>query len=636
MSRTVRKSLTVSLRLLLLPAIVALVSAAVPPAAADIPTGYYDNVDSTDADALRDSVHEAIDDHTRYVYTASSTDVWDIVSAADEDPNNSSYVLDIYKNASFPKASSDNPYYDREHSWPKSYGFPLYNTSNYPYTDCHHLFAAYSSYNSSRGNLPYDTCNATCSEKPTEYNNGQGGGSGTYPGNSNWRTGSGSTGKWETWIGRRGDVARALLYMDVRYEGGYHGITSAAEPDLILTDNVNLIVSDTGENKSTAYMGMLSTIRQWHKDDPVDDVERDRNDVVYSYQGNRNPFIDHPEWVDCIFEGDCRLPFINEFHYDNTGGDTGEFVEIAGYADTNLSGWKVLGYNGADGAVYATVNLSGTISDQEGCMGTLAFSFSGMQNGPDALALVDPSDNVVQFISYEGSFTATGGAAYGMTSENIGVSESTSTPVGYSLQLGGSGDHVSHFTWASAAAETDGSVNTNQTLAGFCAEEEEPLEDPWINEFHYDNDGADTGEFVEIAGPAGLNLSGWTLYAYNGYNGTYYDTESLSGTIPNDENGYGVLAFSFTGLQNGAPDGLAMVDDEGTVVQFLSYEGSFTATDGPADDLMSVNIGVSEATTTTVGYSLQLSGTGCAYADFTWQSPAANTSGDVNTYQTFE
>ena len=299
--------------------------------------------------------------------------------------------------------------FDREHSWPKSYGFPLDNLSNYPYTDCHHLFAAYSSYNASRSNLPYDTCDGTCTEKPTEYNNGQGGGSGTYPGNSNWRTGSGSTGKWETWIGRRGDVARALLYMDVRYEGGYHSITSVAEPDLILTDNTNLIVSDTGENKSTAYMGILSTILQWHKDDPVDDVERDRNDAVYSYQGNRNPFVDHPEWVDCIFEDNCRLPFINEFHYDNDGADTGEFVEIAGYEGTNLSGWKVLGYNGADGEVYATVNLSGTISDQEGCMGTLAFSFSGMQNGPDGLALVDPSDNVVQFISYEGSFTATDG-----------------------------------------------------------------------------------------------------------------------------------------------------------------------------------------------------------------------------------
>ena len=170
--------------------------------------------------------------------------------------------------------------------------------------------------------MPYRYC-VSCTEKVTEYNNGQGGGSGTYPGNSNWRSGSGETGSWETWIGRRGDVARALFYMDVRYEGGTHGITDAAEPDLILTDSNGLIVSDTSENKSVAYMGMLSVLLEWHEADPVDDVERARNDTVYSYQGNRNPFIDHPEWVHCVFEDTCNQPWINEFHYDNDGGDTG-------------------------------------------------------------------------------------------------------------------------------------------------------------------------------------------------------------------------------------------------------------------------------------------------------------------------
>ncbi|MCZ6654104.1 MAG: endonuclease, partial [Planctomycetota bacterium] len=102
-----------------------------------------------------------------------------------------------------------------------------------------------------------------------------------------------------------GDVARALLYMDVRYEGGIHGETGHDEPDLILTDDNDLIVSDTQNNHPVAHMGMLSVLLQWHEQDPVDDVERYRNDVVFSFQDNRNPFIDHPEWVACLFLDEC-------------------------------------------------------------------------------------------------------------------------------------------------------------------------------------------------------------------------------------------------------------------------------------------------------------------------------------------
>ncbi len=597
--------------------------------------GYYDGVDASDAASLRSTLHDIIDDHTRYPYTSSATDTWDILDAADEDPNNSSNILDLYKNASYTKEGGGNSNYNREHAWPKSYGFPDDGSDNYPYTDCHHLFACDSGYNSSRSNKPYRDCDSGCSEKVTEYNDGRGGGSGTYSGNSSWTEGSHETGTWQTWSGRKGDVARALFYMDVRYEGGTHGVTSVDEPDLILTDNMALLDPDATENKSTAYMGKLSDLLSWHNADPVDYLEEDRTDVVEYYQGNRNPFIDHPEWANCIFDGECALPWINEIHYDNSGGDTGEFVEVAGLSGTSLTGWKLIAYNGADGGQYKTTNLSGTFSDDEGCMSAIAFSISGLQNGPDGIALVDASDNVVQFISYEGTFTATDGPANGIESVDIGVSESGSTSVGHSLQLSGTGDAYNHFTWESASAETDGESNTLQTLEGYCGVSVE-YDDPWINEIHYDNSGADTGEFVEIAGPAGLSLSDWDIVAYNGNDGSSYSTTGLSGTIPDQEDGFGTLAFSISGLQNGAPDGLALVDNVGTVVQFLSYEGSFTATDGPADTLTSTNIGVSESGSTPAGYSLRLSGTdGCGYADFTWQSPAADSDGSINTGQSF-
>ena len=253
---------------------------------------YYASVDFTKSETLRTSLHEIIDDHVRYPYTLSTTDTYDILDRADQDPTKAGNILDLYRNTSVPKHGGGNAFYNREHTWPKSYGFPNDSLSNYPYTDCHHLFLCDSSYNSSRSIKPYRSETVSSNEMPTEENGGVGGGSGTYPGNSNWT----STDGWETWIGRRGDVARALLYLDVRYEGGTHGVTGGAEPDLVLTNSIDLITdSITGNNESIAYMGLLSTLLDWHEQDPVDDMERDRNDVVYAFQGNRNPFIDHPD-----------------------------------------------------------------------------------------------------------------------------------------------------------------------------------------------------------------------------------------------------------------------------------------------------------------------------------------------------
>ncbi|MFN2218955.1 MAG: hypothetical protein ACK2UA_10145, partial [Anaerolineae bacterium] len=109
----------------------------------------------------------------------------------------------------------------------------------------------------------------------------------------------------------------------------------------------------------------------------------------------------------------------------------------------------------------------------------------------------------------------------------------------------------------------------------------------FINEIHYDNTGTDTGEAIEIAGPAGTDLTGWSLVLYNGNGGALYNTISLSGSIPDAGDGFGVLDYPTIGLQNGPPDGVALVDGTDTVVQFLSYEGSFTAVDGPAAGLPS-------------------------------------------------
>jgi predicted extracellular nuclease len=161
----------------------------------------------------------------------------------------------------------------------------------------------------------------------------------------------------------------------------------------------------------------------------------------------------------------------------------------------------------------------------------------------------------------------------------------------------------------------------------------------FINEIHYDNTGVDTGEFVEIAGPAGTSLTGYQIILYNGSNGQSYDTKNLSGSIPNQSNGFGTVLLSYPDtaqgtMQNGAPDGVALVLNN-VVQQFLSYEGSFTATNGPASTLTSTNIGVSENGSGPVGDSLRLVGSGTGYSDFTWAPSAPATPGAVNTGQTF-
>ncbi|HWL94941.1 MAG TPA: endonuclease [Phycisphaerae bacterium] len=265
--------------------------------------GYYTQVDASNPDALRSSLHAVIDDHTRQTYAQA----WIVLERADQHPDDANSILDVYKNQSFPKPTGNSRPYTREHSWPKSYGFPDDVSSNYPYTDCHHLFLCDESYNFSRGNTPYDACpEAACTEKETDENAGMGGTTRGSPQlDSNWRKGTHETGRWQTWIGRRGDVARAQFYLDVRYGGGTHGETGASEPDLILTNDLALLDSLEENTDGEAHMGRLSTLLQWHRDDPVDDRERRRNDIVEEFQHNRNPFIDHPEWVDCVFEGDC-------------------------------------------------------------------------------------------------------------------------------------------------------------------------------------------------------------------------------------------------------------------------------------------------------------------------------------------
>ena len=157
----------------------------------------------------------------------------------------------------------------------------------------------------------------------------------------------------------------------------------------------------------------------------------------------------------------------------------------------------------------------------------------------------------------------------------------------------------------------------------------------FINELHYDNDGTDVDEGVEVAGPAGTALAGWELVFYNGSDAEPYKTVALPDVIlPDLGGGFGVAAVPVSGIQNG-PDAVALVDPQGGVDRLLSYEGSFTAVGGPADGQLSVDLGVAEARSQALGLSLGLTGLGAAAADFVWSGPLAASFGAVNPGQTF-
>ena len=158
--------------------------------------------------------------------------------------------------------------------------------------------------------------------------------------------------------------------------------------------------------------------------------------------------------------------WINEFHYDNAGGDVAEGVEIAGEAGTDLSGYSIVLYNGSSssGASYKTEDLSGVIPDEGAGSGALWFAISGIQNGgPDGVAFVGPS-GLLQFLSYEGTFTGVGGVADGITSTEIPVAETSSTAEGLSMQLTGTASAYADFTWVTDTTASPGIINVDQVI----------------------------------------------------------------------------------------------------------------------------------------------------------------------------
>ena len=158
--------------------------------------------------------------------------------------------------------------------------------------------------------------------------------------------------------------------------------------------------------------------------------------------------------------------------------------------------------------------------------------------------------------------------------------------------------------------------------------------DVWLNELHYDNSGADVAEFLEISVGSAITPTDVVVHLYNGNNGTTYNTLTVgplgADLIEGQTQGGMTLYWGWvSGIQNGSPDGVA-ISVSGTVLHFVSYEGAFTATNGPAAGMYSEDIGVTEPGSTPLGYSIGLFGSGSSYGDFTWTTFEVQSAGQIN------
>jgi endonuclease I len=327
------------------------------------PATYYASTVGLSGTALATELNSIIDGNAFLPYTAGSTDVWDAMDVLDQDPNDASKVIDVYSGDSLVltnKCGSSCALdgWNREHTWSQSRG--SFDTDPGPGTDLFHMRVSRGNTNSSRGNLDFDET----------VNSG-----GPVPGCPTVCTRDSDS--FEPRESIKGDVARGLFYMDVRYNGD---ADDGFGVDLRMWDQVG---------NSSSQLGKLSTLVAWSLADPPDDRERWRNDKIDSdYQGNRNPFIDHPEWVCSIWGSSnptaCGAPPnvapTTSPMTKSTPEDTATTVALAATdADGDTLTWSL---DAADPAEHGTAGVTGSTLSY-----TPAANFNSTVGGTDVVGV---------------------------------------------------------------------------------------------------------------------------------------------------------------------------------------------------------------------------------------------------------
>src|SRR6056297_1082350 len=280
---------------------------------AQTPDGYYSNAEGISGENLKTELHEIINNH----HSQSYSDLWTDFQTTDDKSDGT--VWDMYSDV----PDGDLPYvynfgtdqcgnysgegscYNREHSFPKSW----FNDASPMYTDLFHLYPTDGYVNGQRGNYPFGE---TSSASWTSTNGTQKGPC-SYPG----YTGT----IFEPIDEYKGDFARTYFYMTTRYEDQVAGWES---------NNSNTDAVLDGTSFPAFEEWALNMLMEWHENDPVSQKETDRNDAVYGIQNNRNPFIDHPEYVDYIW-GDPNQntpPSISDISISPAAPDESDVVDV--------------------------------------------------------------------------------------------------------------------------------------------------------------------------------------------------------------------------------------------------------------------------------------------------------------------
>jgi hypothetical protein len=270
------------------------------------PVNYYSTINGKNGLELKQALQDIIA-NPNVVRKHTYGDVVDILYQADKNPLNSNQVWQMYVESPKPildyqTGNSNVGVWNREHIWPQSRGGFSGATSSFPdgintweptsaadiasgHSDAHHIRAEDGVENSSRSNKDYGL---------NDYNGP-----------------TGNTGSW------KGDVARALFYMAIRYNG-------------LEVLNGNLADSTVGQ------IGDLATLLSWHTQDPPDDFEMNRNNYIYTWQMNRNPFIDRPDLANYIWGANTgQNYFLNQENFSLNNVEiypnpTNHFVNISG------------------------------------------------------------------------------------------------------------------------------------------------------------------------------------------------------------------------------------------------------------------------------------------------------------------
>lgn len=303
------------------------------------------------AGEIKSAINSIISDGHKVL---SYSEVWTALTETDEDPLNADNVILLYKGTSIAKAlngsaeqSSDPDNWNREHVWPNSHGFG--DQQFEAYTDIHHLRPTDISVNASRGNLDFDNSDGPLAEAPNNRIDGD---------------------SFEPRNEVKGDVARMMFYMDTRYVG-----TDTFTPALEVVDRL----TTAGE----PALGRLCRMIEWSNTDPVDSTEQARNDRIYEYQGNRNPYIDHPEWIALLYQSaECSGDTGGEDPGGDTGGDTNAPINlfISEYIEGSSNNKAIEIYNNsaqdidltAVNAVLARFSNGGTSPGNINLTGTIA------------------------------------------------------------------------------------------------------------------------------------------------------------------------------------------------------------------------------------------------------------------------